>query len=513
MEKVQKTPLLKEGSYTVEKVMELAFFDLTGGKANTQGTSNKSYHIELHKPKSGSKAQIFTMWGPTGGHQTNEWRYYQDVDSAEREFEALIKSKKKKGYGEVDVAIRAHGSEDAKKITKAVQLKNVDGLPDSNKKKSSLHFETQRLVGYLMGATNQFVIQTLKCPLGQLTNAQIDKGREALNEARKILVSAGAGQNGKMSVSLDKKDESLVTDLTNEFYRLIPHNLGQGARGQMTELLLDDLDKIIKKEDDLDTLLDAKSVGAVLKADSAVDDQYATLNADFRFIEHSDPVFNFLVNYFLKSAVRGHGYSFSGPKATKIKNIWEVKRKEEDYFLENASRIAKECGKHVFAKEAGDITKDAHQWEPKKRPDLTTDLCRLYNEANTWLCWHGTRGANVVGITKRGLMIRPSGAIHTGAMFGAGKYYAWNSTKSLNYTDSGYWAGGHAASRFMFLLDVNLGNMFIAPGSKYYLQPPKGFHSVYGKAHRSGVYNDEMITYDDSLQKTQGKIRYLLEIS
>ena len=516
MEKVQKSPLLKEGSYSVERVLELAFFDLTGGKANTQGTSNKSYHIELHKPKSGSKTQIFTMWGPTGGHQTNEWRYYPDLSAAEHEFEALIKSKKKKGYGEVDVAQRAHGSEEAKKITKAVQLKNADGLLDPSKKKSSLHSETQRLIGDLMGATNQFVIQTLKCPLGQLTNAQIDKGRDALNEARKILVSAGAGQNGKMSVALPKKDESLVTDLTNEFYRLIPHNLGQGARGQMTELLLDDLDKIIKKEDDLDTLLDAKSIGAVLKADSSVDDQYTTLNADFKFVEHSDPIFNFLVDYFSNSAVTGHGYSFSGPKAIRIKNIWGVKRKdkEESYFLENTSAIAKECGKHSFAKEAGDITRGAHQWEPKKRPDLSPELCKLYNEANTWLCWHGTRSANVVGITKRGLMIRPSGAVHTGSMYGDGKYFAWQSTKSLNYTDGGYWTGGNApSSRFMFLLDSTFGNMYKASHPQFFRGAPKGYHSVYGKAGQSGVRNDEMITYDFKPQDCQSHIRYLLEIS
>ena len=58
MAKVHKSPLLKDGEYTVETVKELAFFDLTGDKAKTKGTSNKSYHAELHKPKKGNRSQV-----------------------------------------------------------------------------------------------------------------------------------------------------------------------------------------------------------------------------------------------------------------------------------------------------------------------------------------------------------------------------------------------------------------------------------------------------------------------
>jgi hypothetical protein len=45
----------------------------------------------------------------------------------------------------------------------------------------------------------------------------------------------------------------------------------------MTNLLLDTLDKIVQKDSDLDTLLDAKQVSAVLKVDATVDD----LNSSF----------------------------------------------------------------------------------------------------------------------------------------------------------------------------------------------------------------------------------------
>ncbi len=121
----------------------------------------------------------------------------------------------------------------------------------------------------------------------------------------------------------------------------------------------------------------------------------------------------------------------------------------------------------------------------------------------------------MVGITKRGLLIRPAGAVHTGSLYGDGKYFAWQSTKSLNYTDGGYWTGGrrHNSSRFMFLLDVAFGKMHVATYSRFYRGAPKGYHSVYGKAGRSGVRNDEMITYDFKKKDSQSRIRYLFEIT
>jgi poly [ADP-ribose] polymerase len=501
MAKVQKDSLLKDGDFDVKEVIELSFFDLTGDKAKTKGTSNKSYHAELQISKKDSKAQVYSMWGPTGGCQTRDWRHYDSHEAAKKDFDKIIKSKKKKGYVEVDVAQRAYGSNEAKKITKAVVLTGGDDLK-KDIPKSALPDATQELLHNLFGSTAQFVATTLKCPLGQLTNAQIDKGREYLNDAKKIV--------NKKRVT--KNDNEKIVDLTNLFYAAIPHNLGTGSRGQMSHLLLDDLNKIMGKEDDLDTLLDAKSVGAALNVDAQVDAQYKELNADLEWLDHSSDEFRFLSEYFSKSKVRHHGY-----ESAYVKNIWKVERKdkERDYFMSNAERIASECGRHVFVKETTWLNKEVNKWTPAKRPDLDGKTRSLYNDANVWICWHGTRSANVVGITKRGLLVRPAGAVHTGSMYGDGKYFAWQSTKSLNYTDGGYWTGGRRAgsSRFMFGLDVALGEMHVAPRSRFYRKPPAGCHSVYGKARSSGVLNDEMITYDFDQKETQSFIRYLFEIA
>ena len=504
MAKTSSSPLLRDGEYDVKEVNELNFFDLSGKRAKTSGTSNKMYHIELHVGKGGSKAQIYTMYGPTGSVQKQEWRHFADEAAARKEYEKILKSKRKKGYKDIDVAQRTLGSSEAKQITKAVQLKNAEHL--EKKVKSKLDAGQKRLVEIFFGSQAHFVATTLKCPLGQLTNKQIDDGRECLDKAKKIVNTAS-----NKTRSLTKKEKESIADLTNEFYALIPHNLGAGARGQLTHLLLDDLTKIMQKEDDLDTLLDAKVVGAQLSADAGLDAKYNTLNADIKLIDAHSDLFRFISNYFDNTKVGHHGY-----RSARVKNIWSMHRKdgEVDYFTANAERIAKACGRHTFVSETKRLSRSAENLVPNKRPDLDKASVALYNKSNVWLCWHGTRSANLAGITTRGLLVRPSGAIHTGSMFGDGKYYAWQSTKSLNYTDGGYWTGGrnHQDSRFMFLLDVAMGNMHIASGPKFYKGPPSGYHSVYGKANVSGVMNDEMITYDFTKKDAQSRIRYLLEI-
>jgi hypothetical protein len=511
-------PHLADGEYTVEIVKELNHFDLTGSSSGTKGTSNKFYHAELQVAKSGDHAQIYTMYGPTGHVQKREWRWcYNDGTlltraEAEKEFASIIKKKtrpKASGqYVEVKVAQRALGSDDAKKITAPVKLNNADHLKKQDK--SSNLTEAQRtIVQKFFGASNQFVAQTLKCPLGQLTNEQIDNGRECLDEAKKVVnISAAAHK-------VTKKDEEKLLELTNQFYALIPHNFGAGARGQMTELLLNDLNKIMGKEDDLDTLLDAKTVNAVLKADSGEEDKYKSLNCDFEEVPSGSDLFKFVVGYYDKTKVRQHRVAHG----TKVVRVYKMRRKDakEAAFLKNAEKIAKKCGDYTFARETNKLSGgNSKLWVPDKRPDLDKDQIKLYTASNVWLCWHGTRSANLLGITRRGLLIRPSGAVHTGSMYGDGKYFAWQSSKSLNYCDGGSWTGNTShGTKYMFLLDVIMGKQHKVTRSQFFRSAPRGTHSVYAEASGGGyggLYNDEMVTYDADDNDNQSQMAFLLEI-
>jgi len=483
-EKTQSSPMFTD--FIVEKVVELSAFDLTGERAKTKNTSNKAYRVEIQLEKNGTRAQIFTMWGPVGGHMTSDWRYYEDQAKARKEFDSIIKSKQKKGYREIDLAQRAYGSEEAKKITKPVEFKNIDSVAPPALQ-SSLHKETQRLINSLLGSTQSFVTATLKCPLGQLTNKQIDLGQEKLNEAKEIL------NNSKKLSSDDKKK---IESLTNDFYSLIPHNLGSGARGRLDHLLLDDLKKIYTKEDDLNTLLDAKDVVLI---SNDIDEKYKSLDADFNYIDHHDPIFKWIEKMVLET--RAHNHRWLGKIA--VHNVWGLKRnKEYDIFYNAAKEIVKECGKQVIP----DILK-----QHIKRVDLDEERNSLYNKANVLPLFHGTRTQNVSGIVKNGLLIRPATAIITGAMYGNAIYMASNSSKSINYCDisNSYWAKGNSSTGFLFLNDCTLGNQLIAKHSyQYSNQNIKPNHSVWAKGG-ADLVNDEFMLYNTD----QHNIRYLIEFT
>lgn len=484
--KAEKSPRFT-GNYTVPDgwVKELNFFDMSGKTAGTKGTSNKFYHIELQVAKDGN-CQIYTEYGPTGTPRpVKEWRFFgKDQPSAEVEFERIVKSKIKKKYREIDVAQRAHGSAEAQKQTKAVTLKNA---PKITKKGDVLHSETARVVSTLMGSTNAFVIKTLKCPLGQLSNDQIDAGRDCLNQAKQIITSD----------KLKKSDRDELERLTNDFYGLIPHNLGSGARGQMTHLLLDSVSKIDQKEYDLDTLLDAKAIGATLASDSTYD-QYISLETSFNYIDHSDSIFSWLNDMIQQTRASNHKHL---GKITLL-NAWDIQRNgENESFKKTARKIAKQCGKQVIPDQMKDLVHSR----------IDVDDADLYRKANVIPLFHGTRTQNISGILKKGMLIRPSGVVITGAMYGNALYWG-KSTKSINYTNikSSYWAGGTDDRAFLFIGDCALGSQLVANNANRYTAnsiAPK--HSVWAKGGRSGVINDEFMLY----QTNQHNLRYLLEFS
>ena len=470
--------------FVVLLVKELNFFDLTGDKSKTKGTSSKFYHIELQLSKQG-QAQIHTSYGPTGFVQAREYRVFSSQVEAEKEFHKILKSKIKKGYHEIDVAQRAYGSDEAKAITKPVAFKNVE---DVSKPKSSLHKETQYLVDKLFSGTSTFITQTLKCPLGQLTNNQIDAGRNCLEEAKKLL-------NGT------KNARKEVERLTNDFYSLIPHNLGQGARGRLEHLLLDSALKIAQKEQDLDDLLDAKSVGVQLVSND-VEAKYKSLSSGIEFVPVDSYDFQWVQGMMEGTKAKNHHHL---GKIVLLK-LWKVTRhNEEKYFLQTSERLASEYGKQIVP----DVLK---KYVIERPP---SDLDALYKRANTLPLWHGTRASSLIGILKSGLLIRPSGAVITGAMYGNNLYFGYCS-KSVNYTNiqSSYWANGKDETAFMFLLDTSLGNQKIANGSfQYTKENIKPCHSIWAKGGYSGVINDEFMLPEPSGPNQQHCIRYIVEFT
>jgi len=121
--------------------------------------------------------------------------------------------------------------------------------------------------------------------------------------------------------------------------------------------------------------------------------------------------------------------------------------------------------------------------------------------------WHGTLHSNVLSILRQGLVVPPASSPHvTGRMYGAGAYGAIDSTKSLNYA-YGYWSGNRNDRCFMFRMQMAMGKAYIPNGSTSYR--PSGYDSIWAKASRSGVMNDELIVPRTS----QTNLLWLLEFT
>lgn len=475
--------------YDVVKRTTLNFTDIVNN-------NNKYYNLEVQVAKNGN-SRIFTQYGRVGGTAAKEYRVCKDQSHAETEADKIVKTKTKKGYVEVKLAKADVGSEVGKAKVEASKV-SVDDLKKigiklaDEDKSSKLHPEVKDLVRTWFGVTAEFVelnLDTKKCPLGQLSVDQITKGKDILEEARVI-------------VHASKPDTTELNRLTNLYYSNIPHNFGYG-KINADVLRLDDDVKIDKAFDILDVFNDSKNVQSVLTTKSAIDSQYATLNATLDFVDSSSPTWKWIDA--MLQETRASNHHFLGK--LKTHKIFAVKRNgEEDLFVKNAERIAKECGKHSPSPTYAKFVSN--------RPDVPKDLQDLYKKANVCPGWHGTRRANMIGITTRGLLIRPSGVVHAGSMYGDGIYWATNSTKSINYCDvkGSYWADGNNKTAYLFLGDVAFGNYKYANGSHYYNKSNiKPAHSVFAQAGKGGVLNDEIITYVPAGKEQQHCLRYIIE--
>lgn len=130
--------------------------------------------------------------------------------------------------------------------------------------------------------------------------------------------------------------------------------------------------------------------------------------------------------------------------------------------------------------------------------------------------WHGSRNENWFNILQTGLLIRPSGAVHTGSMFGDGIYFADKAQKSIGYSSlrGSYWAHGGDNKAFLALFDVHLGNQkeIIHHDSSCYklsdnVLKKDGYDSVFAKGG-ADLRNNEFIVY----KPEQCTVSHLIEI-
>jgi hypothetical protein len=249
-------------------------------------------------------------------------------------------------------------------------------------------------------------------------------------------------------------NKAKITDLTNEFYSLVPHDFGMRRPP-----VLDSSKQLKKKLAMLEALGDIEIATSLLKGTSTsgenpIDASYKALNTKLEPVEKSSKEYSIIAQYIKNTHAPTHTNY-----VLRLKELYSVQRPgEEERFKPYASL------------------------------------------PNQQLLWHGSRLTNWVGILSQGLRIAPPEAPSTGYMFGKGVYFADLVTKSANYC--------HPSQSnpygVLLLSRVALGKTYDCTQAEFMNSNKPGFHSTKG-CGATGPDPSEAVTLADGTLVPLGK--------
>lgn len=503
-------PATKDGEFSNVKIADLGCF------TQDNKDTNKYYHAAVVRHRSTQKWYAYFEWGRTGA--TNPQFQFVECNSeseAQKEFADQLHAKNdKRGQWTVHASLgrilQAKPGKDCYLVRP--QATRSTGLPDARtikfnegasvpvstskvKTKSIVKCDSQTLK--LMQDLN---VGTIKYTKGSMVNdslptqAAIDEARDILGAANKCVLRVGDHID-------DQINDTELKNLTGMIYSRIPKKKN---RNDPPETWLLSKNNIVSWQQDLDAYESALYASGTIE-DSQTD-PFGGMKLTMEWISPQSDLGEFVYNWAPKATRNRHGYI----GAMKVRNVWKIERHgDQQKFFASQAQICKDkwtCKEKVL-----------HQ---PQRSDVSKDDLKRYVGSNTALLFHGTRSVNVSGLLRDSFRMPKElvGVVVTGAMFsggGGGIYFADDWKKSAGYTSlsSSLYAGGGGSipgrGAFMYLCDVALGNLFVAPGPHPYVGPPRNYHTVFGKAGDSGVQNNEYIIFD----KPRQQMRYLVEFT
>ncbi|HUS30395.1 MAG TPA: WGR domain-containing protein [Kofleriaceae bacterium] len=475
------------GGQVLEEVT-LNWTDLTGAKTGATALgSNKFYRAQIM----GDFTVVFT-YGRVGQSGQVQKVKGKDLADAQKQLKKKIDSKIAKGYTKVELRSDA---EEAKK--QAAKTPTAAAAPTTKKtaaKKSSLHPEVDSLLDIIYGSTSKAIASglsssagaTKESPLGNLSDAQLDKGADILEEIEQKI--------GKKAKKAD------FVELTNEYLSNIPRNIDHARKGKKLDLdsiVIDSKERIQEQRTFIGLLRDAFLQKAVFAEAAAFDDPhevwYQGLKCDMSWLDpKSDEYKEYKALYDKgQSPINSNFYG-----KLKVARIWK---------LEQQGR------KTDF---------DAYANTVAKKPNAT----------GITPGWHGTRTENLMGICKTGLVTPanlPKGVHVTGRAFGLGIYHTpcWpdsggktkdekgktftrynGALKSTNYTSlkGAFYGKNNTADRgYLFLEELALGVPELALEACFDKPAPKkGCDYIYARAHgHASLSNDEVVTFHENASR------------
>ena len=493
--------------------------------------SNKFYHAAAIQSTKNQKWYTYFEWGRTGASKPA----FQMVECSSKEdameeyCDQLHSKNDKRGewfqHPALGRILRAKAGKDCYLVRS--QAKRSTGLPDArtivqnegakptpiqasssssapSKPRQSIDSQTVALMRDLNLGTINYT-RSVMADAAVPTQSAIDEARAILDEAKKQVVVVGDSVDNQVA---DRE----LQHLTTLMYGRIPKKKDRNAPPSVWIL---SGSNIYQWTQDLDAFESALKTGDAAQQEV---DPFGGMNMKMRWLSPKDPVGEFLYNW-APTATRGR-HSYLG--SMKLYNIWEIERNGDRTKIKTAAAS-------IAAQDFRVVEKPMFQ---PKRPDLEVEETKLFIRSNTCLMFHGTRSVNVSGLLRESW--RPpkqlaAGVVITGSFLGDGVYIADDWAKSAGYTSlhNSYYSHGSGSisnrHAFMFIADVVLGNMFVAPSGHGYSAPPRGYHSVFGKGGHTktagwggGVLqNNEFVIYNPQSLGVPSQIamRYLIEFS
>jgi hypothetical protein len=508
-------PATRDGEFESVKICDMGCFTQDGKD------SNKYYHGAVVQHRQSKNWYAYFEWGRTGAARPSfQFVACGSEQEACLEFARQLHSKNDRRGEWTTVAgirtLRARAGQDCYLVrsmaTRSTGLPDARSIkinegakkppekpPEANGKTKPAKKPARKVDPHTLSLMRDLTVATVAYTRGSMadasipTQAAIDEARTILAEAQKRLVKVGD------DVARQVKDKDLV-QLTTLMYGRIPKKKPVGAPAATWIL---SKDNILVWQNDLDAF-ESALYATDIDVEEPEFDPFAGMELDMEWIPPDSAVGKHLYEWWPKATANKHAWVGD----MKIKNLWRVERHGDKGKIPSAQE-------EVLAEKPK--IQERPLFQPDKRADLKGAAAKRYQATNTSLLFHGTRSVNVSGILREALRLPKQlvGVVITGAMFGPGIYFADDWKKSAGYTSlhGSYWSGGGGAVRgrdaFMFAADVVLGNPFVAPGPSGYTGPPKGHHSIFGKAGHSQVVNNEFIVF----KPNQNQLRYLIEFT
>jgi poly [ADP-ribose] polymerase len=422
----------------------------------------KLIHVSVDNGMTDNSNKVYIMEELSDGRIKCEYgrvgKNMTTVYKSSHEWDKIVREKtsNKKGYTDVTDLLAEPVVDDSKPVNN-----KVDSIKDDI---------VRKLVDELMSFANKSIQRNYKVTQEAVSEQQVNAAQEVINAISSLLV-----------LGVDKKH---VNDMLLKLYTIIPRrmdNVKSHLIGDVnSDTDLENAQRIIGSEQSaLDTM-----AGQVELIKQQKDAAKKAAEAEANGVEEEVEEVTILDQMGLSIEVENDTETLDlikklmGPNVNQMKKVYKV--------VNNKTQVK--------------FDKNLEKASVKKK--------RLY--------WHGSRNENWFNILQTGLLIRPSGAVHTGSMFGDGIYFADKAQKSIGYSSlrGSYWAHGGDNKAFLALFDVHLGNqkeILHHDSSCYKLSDnvlkKDGYDSVFAKGG-ADLRNNEFIVY----KPEQCTVSHLIEI-